>query len=183
MQAYIQTIAQTVDSSVWSVARVRRRAHACPNVLRPHPMSCPYAVHPELSSQLSVQHFDMRWVFGGLPYFGEGTRDMGGWWRYKDFDGAHDDTDDGSAAILSGSALRHAVGCTSNILPLIEARSRLQYDVVCVCSAAVLFKINWMLYRADVAHAANGYGQTQAHIWNASGIAMQSAAKLVAVFD
>ena len=137
-----------------------------------------------------VQHFDMRWVFGGLPYFGEGTREMGGWWRYKDFDGAHNETDngthDGSAAILSEA---HYVTLLDAwppaILPLIKKpapASSMTWFAQFV-QPLPLFQNDWMLYRADVAHAANGYGQTQAHIWNASGELLMVSSQTVAVFD
>ena len=111
---------------------------------------------------------------------------MGGWWRYKDFDGAHDDTDDGSAAILSEA---HYVTLLDAwppaILPLIKKpapASSMTWFAQFV-QPLPLFQNNWMLYRAEIAHAANGYGQTQAHIWNASGELLMVSSQTVAVFD
>lgn len=129
-----------------------------------------------------VQHFDMRWVFGGLPYFGEGTREMGGWWRYNDFDDAHHD----SAMILSEA---HYVTLLDAwppaILPLIKKpapASSMTWFAQFV-QPLPLFANDWLLYRAQIAHAANGYGQTQAHIWNASGELLMVSSQTVAVFD
>ena len=127
-----------------------------------------------------VQHFDMRWVFGGLPYFGQGTREMGGWWRYRDFDAAQ------TSAVLSEA---HYVTLLDAwppaILPLINRpapASTMTWFAQFVQPLPV-FAGAWMLYRAEIAHAAHGYGQTQAHIWSASGELLMVSSQTVAVFD
>ena len=129
-----------------------------------------------------VQHFDMRWVFGGLPFFGEGTREMGGWWRYKDFAGEMDSTH----AILSEAHYVTVLDAwPPAILPLIKKpapASSMTWFAQFV-QPLPLFQNDWMLYRAEIAHAANGYGQTQAHIWNASGELLTISSQTVAVFD
>ncbi len=129
-----------------------------------------------------VQHFDMRWVFGGLPFFGEGTREMGGWWRYHDFDGAHDD----SAAILSEAHyLTQLDAWPPAILPLIKKPAPASSMTWFAQFAQPLprFANEWLLYRAEIAHAANGYGHTHAHIWNACGELLMVSSQTVAVFD
>lgn len=133
-----------------------------------------------------VQHFDMRWVFGGLPYFGEGTREMGGWWRYKSFDDAHKDTHDGCAAILSEAHYVTLIDAwPPAILPLIKkpAPASSMTWFAQFIQPLPLFTNDWLLYRAEIAHSANGYGQTQAQIWNTSGELLMVSSQTVAVFD
>ena len=127
-----------------------------------------------------IQHFDMRWVFGGLPFFGEGTREMGGWWRYKDFD---DQTID---PILSEAHyVTQLDAWPPAILPLIKKptpASTMTWFAQFV-QPLPLFNNDWLLYRAEIAHAANGYGQTQAHVWNQASELLIVSSQTVAVFD
>lgn len=127
-----------------------------------------------------VQHFDMRWVFGGLPYFGEGTREMGGWWRYHDFDATQ------TSAILSEAHYLTLLDAwPPAILPLINrpAPASTMTWFAQFVQPLPIFSGEWMLYRAQIAHSAHGYGQTQAHIWSASGELLMISSQTVAVFD
>jgi len=42
---------------------------------------------------------------------------------------------------------------------------------------------DWWLYRAEIAQAADGYGQTSAHIWDKDGVLVAISTQTVAVFD
>ena len=131
------------------------------------------------------QHFDMRWVFGGLPYFGEGTREMGGWWRYKDFEALAGEVDSTRAILSEAHYVTLLDAWPSAILPLIKKpapASSMTWFAQFV-QPLPLFQNDWMLYRAEIAHAANGYGQTQAHIWSTSGELLMISSQTVAVFD
>lgn len=132
-----------------------------------------------------VQHFDMRWAFGGLPYFGEGTREMGGWWRYKDFEALADAMDSTNVILSEAHYVTLLDAWPPAILPLINRpapASTMTWFAQFVQPLPV-FAGAWMLYRAEITHAAHGYGQTQAHIWSASGELLIVSSQTVAVFD
>ena len=128
-----------------------------------------------------IQNFDVRWVFGGLPFFGEGTREMGGWWHYKTFDVAPD-----LLPVLSESHYITLLDAwPPAVLPLIKKMapaSSMTWFAQFV-QPLPMFNNDWLLYRTQIAHAADGYGQTQAHIWDANGRLLVVSSQTVSVFD
>ncbi len=127
-----------------------------------------------------IQHIDMRWVFGGLPFFGKGTREMGGWWRWGDM---------ADVELIPELSEAHYVALTDAwppaVLPLISkpAPASTMTWTMHFAQPVAAFSNNWQLYRATVDHASSGYGQTQAHIWDKQGQLIAVSNQLVAVFD
>jgi acyl-CoA thioesterase len=124
-----------------------------------------------------TQHIDFRWAFGGLPFSGTPSREMGGWMRLKDlsandeFTTAHlitliDAWPPAVLPLLSKPAPASSVTWSMSFMqPLPELTS------------------DWWLYRAEIAQAADGYGQTCAHIWDKEGALVAISTQTVAVFD
>ncbi len=127
-----------------------------------------------------AQHVDMRWAFGALPYSGQGTHEMGGWWRWKDCV---------SEEIEPELFEAHRVALTDAwppaILPLINklAPASSMTWTMQFAQPAPAFDNAWHLYRATIAQAAHGYGLTHAEIWDAQGQLIAVSSQLVAVFD
>ena len=127
-----------------------------------------------------AQHVDMRWAFGALPYSGQGTHEMGGWWRWKDCV---------SEQIEPELFEAHRVALTDAwppaILPLIKqpAPASSMTWMLQFAQPVPAFDNSWHLYRATVAQAAHGYGLTHAEIWNNHGQLVAVSSQLVSVFD
>lgn len=127
-----------------------------------------------------AQHFEYRWVFGGLPFSGADGRDMGGWWRLTD--ARHE----GEAAFVDAFLLALIDAWPPAVLPLLDAfapASTMTWTVAFARPLPSFKSSDWLLYRAHVDAAAAGYGHTSAHIWNEAGELMAFSTQTVGVFD
>lgn len=124
-----------------------------------------------------TQHIDFRWAFGGLPFSGTQSREMGGWMRLKDL--SADDEFTTAHLITLIDAWPPAV------LPLLSKPAPASSVTWSVSFMQPLPKLasDWWLYRAEIAQAADGYGQTSAHIWDKDGALVAISTQTVAVFD
>jgi len=122
-----------------------------------------------------IQHIEMRWAFGNLPFSGKGGRELGGWMQFRQtpetFSDAH--------IVALVDAWPPAV------LPYVNQRvttSSLSWALEIVHPRPVLEPGDWLLYKAKIDKAGAGYGHTQAGIWTASGELVALSRQTVTVF-
>ena len=122
-----------------------------------------------------IQHIEMRWAFGNLPFSGKGGRELGGWMQFRQtpetFSDAH--------IVALVDAWPPAV------LPYVKQRvktSSLSWALDIVHPRPVLEPGDWLLYKAEIDKADAGYGHTQAGIWTASGELVALSRQTVTVF-
>lgn len=124
-----------------------------------------------------TQHIDFRWAFGGIPFSGTQAREMGGWMKCTDLI----DSDQMTVAHL----ITMIDAWPPAVLPLLKQVAPTSSVTWSIAFAQPLPELNtdWLLYKADIIQAAQGYGQTCAHIWNQSGQLLAISNQTVAVFD
>lgn len=144
-----------------------------PEVTAPEALqSLPYM--PGLSPEF-VQHIDMRWTFGGLPFSGRAEREMGGWMKFREQPETLSDAhlvaliDAWPPAVLPHLTQRVPASSLSWMLEFVYPRPTLAAD-------------DWLLYRASIDQAASGYGHTQAQIWSPDGQLVALSRQTVTVF-
>ncbi|PTS86882.1 acyl-CoA thioesterase II [Pseudomonas sp. HMWF032] len=129
-------------------------------------------VTPEFTRYLA-----MRWAFGGVPFSGNTSRDMGGWVRLRD-----------QAAVepVSEAHLLALVDAwPPAVLPHLSAPapgSTLTWTIEFVQPMSALTTQDWCLYRAHIEHARDGYGHVAAAMWTANGELLAISRQTVAVF-
>lgn len=123
-----------------------------------------------------IQHMDMRWTFGGFPFSGNPSREMGGWMAFRETPEALTDA--------------HLVALVDvwppAVLPHLKRpvpASSLSWTLEFVYPRPALAASDWLLYRASIDQAAAGYGHTQAQIWNQRGELVALSRQTVTVFD
>ncbi|MFN3578985.1 MAG: acyl-CoA thioesterase [Pseudomonas sp.] len=122
-----------------------------------------------------LQHFAVRWAFGGLPFTNSRSREMGGWMRFREDEGAI-----GEAHILGLADVWPPA-----VLPHLQQRapaSSLTWTIEFVQPQPQVGNTDWLLYRANIEHASNGYGHTAAMIWREDGTLLAISRQTVAVF-
>ncbi|MDX1755789.1 MAG: thioesterase family protein [Marinobacter sp.] len=151
-----------------SVAPDRAPEVAAPDQLQ----SLPYM--PNLSPEF-VQHIEMRWGFGGLPFSGQTSREMGGWMKFRKQPEAMSDAhlvaliDAWPPAVLPHLTQPAPASSLSWTLEFVYPRPALAAD-------------DWLLYRASIDQAGAGYGHTQARIWSPGGELVAISRQTVTVF-
>lgn len=122
-----------------------------------------------------LQHFAVRWAFGGLPFSNSRSREMGGWMRFREDEGAI-----GAAHILGLADVWPPA-----VLPHLQQRapaSSLTWTIEFVQPQPEVGNTDWLLYRANIEHASNGYGHTAAMVWREDGTLLAISRQTVAVF-
>ncbi|MGL4767253.1 MAG: acyl-CoA thioesterase [Formosimonas sp.] len=124
-----------------------------------------------------TQHIDFRWTFGGLPFAGVTAREMGGWMKLRDLSAGDEFT------------IAHLITLIDAwppaVLPMLKSpapASSVTWNLAFMHPMPQL-NADYYLYRAHIDQAAQGYGQTHAHIWNADGALIATSSQTVAVFD
>ena len=122
-----------------------------------------------------TRYFEYRYGIGSLPFSGATTRHMGGWVRFRD------ERDPITPLHLLGliDAWPPAT------LPLLTERapsSSLTWYVELIHPMPEVQPGDWVLYEAELDHARDGYGHTQARIWNRQGELIAISRQTVAVF-
>ncbi|SDT98549.1 acyl-CoA thioesterase [Halopseudomonas salegens] len=122
-----------------------------------------------------LKHFDIRLAFGGMPFSNSQAREHGGWMRFK--------TDEGELHEA------HLLGLVDvwppAVLPLLKQRapaSSLTWTIEFVQPVPALGNTDWLLYKADIEHARDGYGHTAAMIWREDGALIAISRQTIAVF-
>ena len=122
-----------------------------------------------------LEHFEMRFAIGGFPFTGSQERSMGGWMRFREPPGT-----------LTAS---HLVALVDVWPPAVLPRltrpapaSTLSWSMELVHPLPDIAPDDWLLYRATIDQARDGYGLTRAAIWTHSGELVALSRQSVTVF-
>ena len=146
---------------------------AAPEVKEPdaaHPMPQIEGVTPDF-----LGHYDLRFGLGGVPFTGSSERTMGGWMRFREPPEAI--TASHLVALIDTwppALLPH--------LPKPAPASTLNWTMELVHPLPAIAPDDWLLYRATIDQAKDGYGYTQAGIWTVSGELVALSRQTVTVF-
>ncbi|MBU0903332.1 thioesterase family protein [Pseudomonas sp. MIL19] len=124
-----------------------------------------------------TRHLAMRWAFGGMPFSGNSSREMGGWVRLRDQ--TRIEAADEAHLLALVDAWPPAV------LPHLTAPapgSSLTWTIEFVQPMSTLSIADWCLYRAQIEHARDGYGHVAAALWSPTGELLAISRQTVAVF-
>lgn len=122
-----------------------------------------------------MQHFDVRWAHGDFPFTGSALPELGGWMRAKESRGAFDVMD----LFLLSDAWPPA------LLPMVKGIA--PGSSMCWTLEPVYLPENktsgdWWQYQSKTDYAADGYGNTQARVWDDQGRLVAISRQTVVVF-
>ena len=180
-----------VEAKIWQNNQVACAALACFGTARPsnvliESIAAPQAPAPDTLPALPyisnvvpafTQHIDFRWAFGGLPFSDTQSREMGGWMKLRDLNASDEFTTAHLITLIDA--------WPPAVLPLIKKpapASSVTWNIAFMHPMPDLTN-DWWLYRAEIDQAAQGYGQTHAHIWSRDGVLIAVSSQTVAVFD
>ena len=122
-----------------------------------------------------LRYFDTRWTFGDYPCTNSRKREMGGWMRFDETFEQFDEV--------------HLVGLVDvwppAVLPHLKERapaSSLTWTIEFVQPQPAIAGDEWLLYKATIEHARDGYGHCAAMVWNAAGELVAISRQTVTVF-
>lgn len=147
-------------------------AHSRPDISAPEQgMAMPeMSIVPEFT-----YHYDYRVTVGGLPFSGNKSRQFGGWMRFR-----HETT-----AINPGFLLGLVDAWPPALLPHLSQpapASSLSWTIEFIDPMPDKSAHDWWQYVADIEYAADGYGHTQASIWDNDGRLVALSRQTVTVF-
>jgi acyl-CoA thioesterase len=141
----------------------------------PAPEDCTPTPYIEGQMPSFTRFLEMRWCFGGLPFSGQGGREMGGWMRFREPPAELGDAgvinliDAWPPALLSHLTDRVPSSSLSWSVELVHPRPEVRPD-------------EWLLYKATIDQAGEGYGHIHAEIWNRQGELVAISRQTVVVF-
>lgn len=122
-----------------------------------------------------LRYFDTRWTFGDYPCTNSRKREMGGWMRFDETFERFDEV--------------HLVGLVDvwppAVLPHLKERapaSSLTWTIEFVQPQPAIGVDDWLLYKATIEHARDGYGHCAAMVWNKTGELVAISRQTIAVF-
>ncbi|WP_339842916.1 thioesterase family protein [uncultured Halopseudomonas sp.] len=122
-----------------------------------------------------LRHFAVRWALGDMPFTGSKKREMGGWMRFREDEGAvHEAHILGLVDVWPPAVLPH--------LKRFAPASSLTWTIEFVQPQPDLGNTDWLLYRANIDHARDGYGHTSAMVWREDGTLVAISRQTVTVF-
>lgn len=147
-------------------------AHARPDIPTPEqgPAMPEMSIVPEFT-----YHYDYRVTVGGLPFSGNKSRQFGGWMRFR-----HETT-----PINPGFLLGLVDAWPPALLPHLSQpapASSLSWTIEFIDPTPDKSAHDWWQYVADIEYAADGYGHTQASIWDNDGRLVALSRQTVTVF-
>lgn len=123
------------------------------------------------------QHFDVVWSEGSLPFTGAKQPDFGGWMRFK------------SSEHIAQVTLPHlmVLGDTwpPAVLPMFTSMapaSSLNWNLELIQMPMQAMGNSWWQYQVKTDYAADGYGYTQAKIWDEQGNLVALSRQTVTIF-
>ncbi|HET8730236.1 MAG TPA: thioesterase family protein [Moraxellaceae bacterium] len=122
-----------------------------------------------------LQHFDVRWAHGDLPFTGSDRAELGGWVRLQSRRAAFDYTD----LFLLADVWPPAV---LPIVPGVAPGSSLSWTLEPIQLPPGKTGGNWWQYRASTDYFHDGYGHCAAHIWDEDGRLVALSRQTVVVF-
>lgn len=151
------------------------RVAADPAPAVPAPEACQGWTYVPGVSPAFTRHFDWRWAIGGNLFSGSREREMGGWVRF-----AEPPTEIGIAHLLG-----LVDAWPPAVLPMLSQRapaSSLTWAIDFIHPLPAIGPQDWLLYRAEVDHARDGYAQIESRMWTAAGELVALSRQTVAVF-
>jgi acyl-CoA thioesterase len=122
-----------------------------------------------------LQHFDLRWAHGDLPFMNSPLAELGGWMRLKEARGKLDYAD----LFLLIDAWPPA------LLPMVDGPapgSSLTWTLEPVQLPAGKTASGWWQYLAKTDYARDGYGHCAAQVWDDAGNLVAISRQTVVVF-
>ena len=122
-----------------------------------------------------LRHYDLRFCLGGFPFTGSSERTMGGWMRFRE----------APEAITHSHLVALVDTWPPAVLPHLSKpapASTLSWTMELVHPMPAIGPSDWLLYRATIDQARDGYGLTRAGIWTASGKLVARSQQTVTVF-
>ena len=120
-------------------------------------------------------HYDLRFCLGGFPFSGSSERTMGGWMRFSD----------APRAVTHSHLVALVDTWPPAVLPHLSKpapASTLSWTMELVHPLPSISPSDWLLYRATIDQARDGYGLTRAGIWTADGELVARSQQTVTVF-
>lgn len=131
---------------------------------------------PEVAPRY-LQHFDVRWGGGGMPFTGAASRRTGGWIRFRD---------ESEAASLSESHLLAIMDAwPPSVLSLFKGAvpgSSLTWSIELAQPLALLPADSWFAMQLSSEYAEQGYSVCSASVWSVDGQLLALGRQTVAVF-
>lgn len=123
-----------------------------------------------------LQHFELSINKGGLPFMNSQDSHYHGWMRYKD-----------SPSQLGETHLVSIIDVwPPTLLQMMKApapASTVSWQLEFIYPHNEILSSDWLAYKAHTRQASDGYGHTEATIWNAQGEVIALSRQTVAVFD
>lgn len=123
-----------------------------------------------------LSHFELAKVVGGLPFTGNKKSDVHGWMRLKQ-----------APETFSDSHLVALIDVwPPTVLQMLRwpaPASTMSWNLEFIHPHQPFTPSNWLAYQANTRQAANGYGHTEANIWNEEGDLIAISRQTVTVFD
>lgn len=145
-----------------------------PPRFRPPETAPPLRYVPGVTPEF-LQHVDLRWAHGDLPFAGSALAELGGWMRLNEAGAGFDYAD----LFLLGDAWPPAV------LPMVKGvapGSSLSWTLEPICLPAGKTSGHWWQYQAKTEYFHDGYGHCAAQIWDDEGRLVAISRQTVVVF-
>ncbi|HDZ57139.1 MAG TPA: thioesterase family protein [Pseudomonas xinjiangensis] len=154
-------------------SEVKVPAEPAPQARPPH--DCVEMPYIEGLNPVFIKNFSVRWAFGDLPFTNSSKREMGGWMSFRN--------DEGTIAEA------HILGLVDvwppAVLPHLKQRapaSSLTWTIEFVQPQPAVGNTDYLLYRAEIEHARDGYGHASAMVWTERGDLVAISRQTVTVF-
>ncbi|RUQ46855.1 thioesterase family protein [Corynebacterium pseudodiphtheriticum] len=124
-----------------------------------------------------MPHLAMAWSFGGLPFNGNNSRDLGGWVRLRG--------DVKEEALTEAHILALVDAWPPALLPHLSKPapgSTLTWTIECIQPLQQLTTLDWCQYYVNIEHARDGYGHAAAALWSPTGELIAISRQSVVVF-
>jgi len=122
-----------------------------------------------------INYIEMRWAYGSMPFTGGSGREMGGWMRFRNVPEVLTDAhivaliDAWPAPILQHFKSRVPASSLSWAFDIIHPRPALEAD-------------DWLLYKATIDQAGDGYCHFSARVWTPRGELLAISRQTATVF-
>ncbi|WP_285817711.1 acyl-CoA thioesterase [Echinimonas agarilytica] len=123
-----------------------------------------------------IQHFELAKHDGGWPFTGKKTSHLHGWMRFKE----------PPECITDGHLIAMLDSWPPTLLQLIRwpaPISTMSWSIEFIHPHADIQPTDWFAYQASTRQAADGYGHTEANVWDSHGELVAISRQVVAIFD
>jgi acyl-CoA thioesterase II len=123
-----------------------------------------------------LRHIDLSFESGGIPFTGRKTAHYHGWMRFKE--APTDFTDAHLVSIIDA--------WPPTLLQMLKwpaPASTVSWNLEFLHPHSPIHPTDWLAYQSNTRQAGDGYGHTEANIWDAQGRLIAISRQTVAVFD